>query len=65
VSEAFQVLGLDWHDHVISDPALLRPSEIMVSKGNPGKAFKCFGWQANFKMRDVIKMIVESELNRG
>jgi len=65
VNETFQVLGLDWHDHVISDPRLLRPSEIMVSRGNPGKAFKCLGWQANFKMRDVIKMIVDSELNRG
>jgi GDPmannose 4,6-dehydratase len=35
VSEVFSFVGLDWHDHVVTDSSLLRPSEIMISRGNP------------------------------
>jgi GDPmannose 4,6-dehydratase len=61
VAEAFQAVGLDWHDHVISDQSLLRPSEIMVSRGNPAKAEKKLNWQATCKMRDVILLIITAE----
>jgi GDPmannose 4,6-dehydratase len=63
VSVAFEAVGLTWREHVVSDPSLLRPSEIMISKGNPNKALKKLGWRANHKMRDVIKMITCAELN--
>jgi GDPmannose 4,6-dehydratase len=62
VAETFNCLGLDWRPHVISDPSLLRPSEIMVSYGDPAKAFDKLGWQATYKMRDVVSMMVEAEL---
>jgi len=62
VAETFRCVGLEWRSHVISDPSLLRPSEIMVSRGNPEKAFHNLGWQATCKMRDVISMIVAAEL---
>jgi GDPmannose 4,6-dehydratase len=63
VAVAFEAVGLSWREHVVSDPSLLRPSEIMISKGNPNKALKKLGWRANRKMRDVIKMITCAELN--
>lgn len=63
VAEAFNCLGLNWHDHVISDPALLRPSEIMTSSGDPSNALNKLGWHAAFKMRDVVKMMVDAELS--
>ena len=28
VVEAFNCVGLDWSDHVVTDPTLLRPSEM-------------------------------------
>jgi GDPmannose 4,6-dehydratase len=62
VAETFRTLGLNWREHVISDPSLLRPSEIMVSRGNPEKALRILGWQATCKMRNVIKLIVDAEL---
>jgi GDPmannose 4,6-dehydratase len=62
VAAVFQAVGLDWRDHVVSDPALLRPSEIMVSRGNPAKALQKLGWRATRKMRDVIKLIIDAEL---
>jgi len=62
VAEAFGYFDLDWHDHVISDSTLLRPSEIMVSCGDPVKAWHRLGWQAAYKMRDVVRMMVEAQL---
>jgi len=60
VAESFACVGLDWHDHVVSDQTLLRPSEIMVSRGNPEKASVKLGWRAKLKMRDVIKMMIKN-----
>ena len=57
VEEAFKCFGLDWREHVITDPSLLRPSEIMVSRGNPAKAASVLGWHARHRMRDVVRMM--------
>ena len=59
VAEVFRSVGLDWRNHVESDPSLLRPSEIMVSKANPEKSARILGWQATYRMRDVARMMVE------
>lgn len=57
VLEAFGGVGLDWSEYVISDPSLLRPSEIMVSRGNPAKAKSFLGWSPKYRMRDVVSMM--------
>lgn len=62
VAEAFSCVGLDWRDHVISDASLLRPSEISIGLGNPAKANALLGWSASYRMKDVLKMMVEAEL---
>lgn len=61
VAEAFFQLGLDWQEHVSTDPSLLRPSEIMVSRGNPKKARTTLGWQAQHRMKDVIRIMIAAE----
>lgn len=60
VVEAFNQAGLDWRDHVVSDPTLLRPTELMVGRANPAKALNQLGWVARSKMRDVTRLMVES-----
>ena len=62
VSQAFSCLGLDWQDHVVTDPSLLRPTEIIVGRGNPAKAYDKLGWKAHYTMPDVVKMMVNEEL---
>jgi GDPmannose 4,6-dehydratase len=62
VETAFAQVGLDWRDHVIIDPSLFRPTEIAISRGNPRKSRETFGWQARYKMTDVISMMVRHEL---
>lgn len=61
VSAIFVALGLNWHDHVVSDPLLLRPTEIMISRADPSKAERQLGWKANRKMYDVACLMVEAE----
>ncbi len=61
ICEAFGSVGLLWRDHVVTDPSLYRPSEIMAGRGNPEKAAKVLGWKAKYRMRDVARMMVEHE----
>ncbi len=62
VSQAFVCVGLNWRDHIVTDATLLRPSEIMMSRGDPSKAFKQMGWKAKFTMYDVVQMMMDDEM---
>lgn len=62
VAEAFASIGLDWHDHVVTDPSLLRPTDLTVSWGNPAKAKDKLGWEAEYKMQDVVHMMMASRM---
>jgi len=57
-------VNLDWREHVVLDPALMRPSELLVSRSDPRKAQSLLGWKAKFVMKDVIRMMIESERPR-
>ena len=62
---AFGELGLDWRDHVELDHDLERPSDIMCSKGDAGKAYAELGWKSSYTMPDVVQMMVQAELKEG
>ncbi|MFI5355597.1 MAG: GDP-mannose 4,6-dehydratase, partial [Desulfobaccales bacterium] len=64
VAAAFTQVGLDWRDHVVIDPELFRPTEIAVSRGNPGKSSQVLGWGARHKMSDVVRLMCQDELER-
>lgn len=61
VSEAFSALDLDWARHTESDPQLFRPTDIMTVQTRPAKALEKLGWEARYKMRDVVRMMVDAE----
>ena len=65
VAQAFQVVGLDWREHVVSDDSLLRPSEIMENKGDASKAKDKLGWSPTLLMHDVIQKMIDAELKLG
>jgi GDPmannose 4,6-dehydratase len=58
VAIAFETLGLDWQELVVSDRSLHRPTDIRIGRGNPTKAKEKLGWQAKYKMPDVVKMMI-------
>jgi GDPmannose 4,6-dehydratase len=61
---AFQLVGKDWREYVTTDPHLLRPTDIMKNKVNPTKAARELGWKARKRMKDVITLMLESEIRQ-
>jgi GDPmannose 4,6-dehydratase len=61
VVTAFSEVGLDWRQYVVQDPNLFRPSEIRHSCGNAEKARRMLGWEAQMKMRDVVREMIRHE----
>lgn len=61
VVAAFDSVGLNWQDYVITDRSLFRPTDLAVSRGNPAKAREKLGWQAQYKMPDIVRMMVQAK----
>jgi GDPmannose 4,6-dehydratase len=64
VEVAFGHAGLDWRKHVVQDPALTRPAEVDLLVGDPGKARAVLGWRPEVGFQDLIRMMVDADLQR-
>lgn len=64
VEQTFSYFGLDWRRHVHSSAALLRPSDIAFSVGNPAKAERLLGWRAERRMAEVVAGLADAEMAR-
>lgn len=62
LSEVFSQLKLDWRQHTDVSETLFRPTDITEGKGNARKAEHLLGWKAHAKMKDVVAMMIRSEL---
>lgn len=58
---AFAQVGLNPEQHIETDPALMRPSDIAYSVGDPAKANAVLGWQATVKLREIVARMLEAE----
>lgn len=59
---AFKHVGLDWHDHVVVNPALVRPLETGPLCGDYTKAKEKLGWFPKVKFDELIGIMVDSDL---
>ncbi len=59
---AFGEVGLDWKDHVVVDPAFLRPAEVDLLEGDPTKAKEKLGWEPKVSFSELIAMMVANDL---
>jgi GDPmannose 4,6-dehydratase len=59
---AFAHAGLDYREHVESDPALFRPAEVAHLLGNSSKARKQLGWEPKVSFEELIGMMVDSDI---
>jgi GDPmannose 4,6-dehydratase len=59
VASVFERVGLDWHDHVVSDGQLFRPSDIGWSQGDASLAKTCLGWESTIKMPALAARLVD------
>jgi GDPmannose 4,6-dehydratase len=62
VETAFSLIDKDWHDYVTKDDSLMRPTDILRNKVDPSKAATCLGWKAKNGMKEVISMMLESQV---
>jgi GDPmannose 4,6-dehydratase len=62
VEASFSSLDLDWTKYVKYDVTMLRPSETRLLLANPNRAAAQLGWKAQTKFRDLVKIMVESDL---
>lgn len=64
VNFVFSELGLDWREHVVADPGLLRSNDARELKADISKIRSELGWEPTTDFSDVLKMMVTHELNK-
>ena len=63
LDEAFGYVGLEWQKYVEIDSRYFRPTEVDLLLGNPAKAKSVLGWEAKTRFSDLIKIMLDAELN--
>ena len=59
---AFDHVGMNWEDHVISNQALLRPTEITAMKGDYSLAQKELGWAPRTSTKELMEIMVDADM---
>lgn len=63
LEEAFGYLDLDWQDYVEIDPRYFRPAEVDLLIGDSSKARRKLGWTPKVTFRDLVRMMVDADMN--
>jgi GDPmannose 4,6-dehydratase len=61
---AYAHVGLDWREHVVSDPALVRPLETGRTVANPARARARLGWEPEIGFGQMVHGMVDAQLAR-
>jgi len=61
---AFDCVGLDWKKYVVQDRKFYRPSEVNLLCGDYSKAKKVLGWEPRVTFQELVKIMVEADLER-
>jgi len=61
---AFDYVNLNWKDYVIVDPKFIRPTEVELLRGDSTKALKKLGWTPETSFEELIKMMINADLER-
>jgi GDPmannose 4,6-dehydratase len=63
--EAFNLVGLDWKQHVQYDARYERPAEVDLLVGDPAKAKRQFGWEPKVRFKDLVKIMMDADLDQA
>lgn len=64
VEIAFSHVGLDWKDYVVIDEKFVRPAEVDLLLGDCTKAKEKLGWELEVSFEQLVKMMVDSDLEK-
>ncbi len=64
VEEAFSHVKLNWQDYVVIDPSFYRPAEVELLIGDSTKAREKLGWQPKTTFTELVKLMVEADIER-
>lgn len=60
---AFAEIGVtDWSSYITQDPRFMRPAEVDLLVGDPSKAKEKLGWEPTVSFKELITMMVRSDL---
>ncbi|RRR72357.1 MAG: GDP-mannose 4,6-dehydratase [Candidatus Viridilinea halotolerans] len=59
---AFGHVGLNYQDYVVLDERFMRPAEVDLLIGDARKAHEALGWQPKTSFPDLVRMMVEADL---
>ncbi len=59
---AFGRVGLNFEDHVVSDPSMVRPAEVEHLIGDASKARNVLGWEPRVGFKELMEMMVDADL---
>jgi len=62
--EAFSHVDLDYKDFVVQDQRFYRPAEVDLLVSNPGKARQVLGWEPRVNFKQLVKMMVDADMER-
>ena len=60
--KAFSYVGLNWEDYVLTSDKYKRPNEVNHLLGDSTKAQEKLGWKIETSFDDLVKMMVESDI---
>ncbi len=62
---AFEAAGLgSYEPYVFTDPRFVRPAEVDLLIGDPGKAARQLGWTPDVTFEQLVQMMVEADIDR-
>lgn len=61
---AFGRVGLDYKEHVIVDERYYRPAEVDLLISDPSKAGKVLGWEPQVEFKQLVEMMIDSDMKR-
>jgi len=59
---AFGHLDMDWREFVVQDERFMRPAEVDLLVGDPGKAGRDLGWEPKVTFAELVRMMVDADM---
>lgn len=62
LEEAFAYVNLDWKKYIEIDPRYFRPTEVECLLSDPSKAQKKLNWKPKITFKDLVKIMVDCDM---